>query len=419
MAIIVETPLNQLDAVAMSLRSNLFSPRSLLIAVALVAATGAGWWFMKDDANAAAKAPLITATKGNIEDTTTALGTLQPLDYVDVGAQVSGQLMKLHVALGDEVKQGQLLAEIDPRLMQAKVVATQAQLTNQRAQLKQTQAQLELAQIQLKRQQALFAEKATSQELLQTAQADVKVKSAQIEALQAQIAQTEAGLEEDRTNLEYTKIFAPMDGTVVSQSAKQGQTLNANQQAPVIVQIANLSRMTVDTQVSEADISKLKEGMPVYFTTLGSEQRWEATLRQILPTPTVTNNVVLYNAQFDVDNPERKLMTQMSAQVFFINAKADNVLTIPVSALQNRRGRPLPDGATVYRLQVMEKGKPVERMVKIGLRDRVNAQVLEGIVEGEQLAATQPAMAPRPAGAEGQGAGGGRRMGPPGGGPRF
>ena len=403
----------------MSLRSSLFSPRSVLIAAALIATTGAGWWFMKDDSNGTAKAPLTTVSKGNIEDTTTALGTLQPLEFVDVGAQVSGQLMKLHVALGDEVKKGESMAEIDPRLMEAKVVATQAQLTNQRAQLKQTQAQLELAQIQLKRQQALFAEKATSQELLQTAQADVKVKSAQIEALQAQIAQTEAGLEEDRTNLEYTKIFAPMDGTVVSQSAKQGQTLNANQQAPVIVQVANLSRMTVDTQVSEADISKLKEGMPVYFTTLGSEQRWEATLRQILPTPTVTNNVVLYNAQFDVDNPERKLMTQMSAQVFFINAKADDVLTIPVSVLQNRPGRPLPDGATGYRLQVMENGKPVERMVKIGLRDRVNAQVLDGLKEGEQLAGTPSAMPPRPAAAEGQGPGSGRRMGPPGGGPRF
>ncbi|WP_410017157.1 efflux RND transporter periplasmic adaptor subunit [Pseudomonas sp. 5P_3.1_Bac2] len=397
----------------MSLRKSLFAPRLLIPVALLVAVAGCAWYFNRD-AQAASQVAPVKAAIGNIEDTTTALGTLQPLDYVDVGAQVSGQLLKLHVALGEEVKEGQLLAEIDPRLMQAKVIASQAQLTNQRAQLKQTQAQLELAQIQLKRQQALFAEKATSQELLQTAQADVKVKGAQIEALQAQIAQTEAGLEEDRTNLGYTKIYAPMSGTVVSQSAKQGQTLNANQQAPVLVQIANLARMTVDTQVSEADIGKLKVGMPVYFTTLGQTQRWQATLRQILPTPTVTNNVVLYNAQFDVDNPDGKLMTQMSAQVFFVNAKADNVLTIPVAVLQNRRGRPT-EGGVMFRLQVLENGKPVERMVKIGLRDRVSAQVLEGIAEGEQLAATQPVIAPRPAAAEGQGPGSGRRMG----GPRF
>jgi macrolide-specific efflux system membrane fusion protein len=400
---------------AMSLFSSVVNRRLLWLAAGLVVVAGGAWGLWRDDPKAATRAAAVSAVRGNIEDTTTALGTLQPLDYVDVGAQVSGQLQKLHVALGDEVTKGQLLAEIDPRLMQAKVIASEAQLTNQRAQLKQTQAQLELAQTQLKRQQALFAEKATSQELLQTAQAEVKVKAAQIEALQAQIAQTEAGLEEDRTNLEYTKIYAPMDGTVVSQSAKQGQTLNANQQAPVIVQIANLSRMTVDTQVSEADIGKLKVGSPVYFTTLGQEQRWEATLRQILPTPTVTNNVVLYNAQFDVDNPDGKLMTQMTAQVFFVNAKADDVLTLPVALLQNQRAQTTEQGQR-YRLQVLEKGKPVERQVTIGLRDRLNAQVLDGLTEGEQVLGS-PAVASTAPSAQ-PGAGGGRRMGG-GGGPRI
>ena len=378
----------------MSLFSNVFSRRGLLVVAVLAAVSGGAWWWLKDDDKAQASASTVTAVRANIEDTITALGTLQPLDYVDVGAQVSGQLLKLHVGLGDTVKKGDLLAEIDPRVLQAKVIATEAQLTNQRAQLKQTEAQWQLAKTQLTRQQALFKAGATSQELLQSAEADVKVRAAQIEALQAQIAQTEAGLEEDKTNFEYTKIYAPMDGTVVSQSAKQGQTLNANQQAPVIVQIANLSKMTVDTQVSEADIGKLKEGMPVYFTTLGQTQRWEATLRQILPTPTVTNNVVLYNAQFDVDNPDGKLMTQMTAQVFFVNAKADDVLTIPVSVLQNRRGRPVERGEE-YRLQVLENGKPVERHVTIGLKDRVNAEVLDGLAEGDQIVM----QAARPAGA--------------------
>jgi macrolide-specific efflux system membrane fusion protein len=400
----------------MSLIRSLFSRRTLLAGGLLSVSAAVGWWWLGDEAAGGAAPATATVVRASIEDTITALGTLQPFDYVDVGAQVSGQLLKLHVALGDTVEEGQLLAEIDPRVLQAKVLASEAQLTNQRAQLKQYQAQLELSQTQLNRQQALYEERATSLELLQTAQADVKVKRAQIEALQAQIKQTEAGLEEDRTNLEYTKIYAPMSGTVVSQSAKQGQTLNANQQAPVLVQIADLSRMTVDTQVSEADIGKLREGMPAYFTTLGQDRRWEANLRQILPTPTVTNNVVLYNAQFDVDNPDGRLMTQMTAQVFFINAQADDVLTIPLAVLQGRPGRTLEKGQG-YRLQVLEKGKPVERSVVIGLRDRVNAQVLEGLSEGDVvlMSAAPRAAANRP---NQQGQQGGRRMGA-GGGPRI
>src|SRR5690606_3178980 len=267
--------------------------------MALLVSVAAGltlFWVLRNDAQADANLRTATVTLGNIEDSITALGTLQPREYVDVGTQVSGQLLKLHVDLGDQVEQGQLLAEIDPTLFEAKVNATRAQLTSQRAQLKQQQAQNRLAQLQRKRQRALFAERATSEEALQSAEAQVEITSAQMEAQQAQIAQTEASLKEELANLEYTKIYAPMGGTVVSQSAKQGQTLNANQSAPSIVQIDDLSRLTVKTQVSEADIGRLKVGMPVYFTTLGRDKRFEASLRQILPTPEVINHVVLYNA---------------------------------------------------------------------------------------------------------------------------
>src|SRR5690606_36246776 len=262
--------------------------------------------------------------------------------------------------------------------------ATQAQLTSQRAQIRQQQAHHRLARSQFTRQKALFAERATSEESLQSAEAQVEITAAQIEAMQAQIAQTEASLKEDQANLEYTKIYAPMNGTVVSQSAKQGQTLNANQQAPVILQIADLSSMTVKTQVSEADIGKLKVGMPVYFTTLGQQKRWEATLRQILPTPEVINNVVLYNAEFDVDNPKGELMMQMSAQVFFVNAQARDVLLLPLATVQGQRPQRSSEGS-VYRFKVLENGKPVEREVRIGLRDRVNVEVLAGLDEHEQV----------------------------------
>lgn len=385
-----------------------------LALIVLLLAGLAVFWVLRNDAQANANLRTATVSRGDIEDSITALGTLQPRDYVDVGTQVSGQLRKLYVELGDPVAQGQLLAEIDPTLFEAKVNATRAQLTSQRAQLKQQQAQNRLANLQHQRQKALFAAQATSEEALQSAEAQAQITAAQIEALQAQIAQTEASLKEDLANLEYTKIYAPMSGTVVSQSAKQGQTLNANQSAPVIVQIADLSSMTVKTQVSEADIGRLRAGMPVYFTTLGQERRWEATLGQILPTPEVINNVVLYNAQFDVDNPDGRLMTQMSAQVFFVNAQARDVPVLPLSAVQGLRPQRNPQGP-LFRLQVLENGTPVEREVRLGLRDRVHVEVRDGLREGEQV--VLPAGAPGVAGTAG-GPSGQRRMGP-GGGPRF
>lgn len=378
----------------------------MVLIVLLVIGT-ATYWVLRNDAQASASLRTATVTVGNIEDSITALGTVQPRDYVDVGTQVSGQLLKLHVDLGDRVEQGQLLAEIDPTLFEAKVNAVRAQLTSQRAQLKQQQAQSRLAQLQLKRQRALFAEKATSEEALQSAEAQAEITAAQMEALQAQIAQAEASLKEELANLEYTKIYAPMSGTVVSQSAKQGQTLNANQSAPVIVQIADLSRMTVKTQVSEADIGKLKVGMPVYFTTLGRDKRWQAELRQILPTPEVINNVVLYNAEFDVDNPNGELMTQMSAQVFFVNAQASNVRVLPVAAAQGPRDA---KGAP-RRVQVLENGRVVEREVRFGLRDRIHVEVRDGLQPGDQVVLPMSLASGAPAANSAQ-----RR---PGGGPRL
>src|SRR3546814_869637 len=179
-----------------------------------------------------------------------------------------------------------------------------------------------------------MAARATSEDALQTAEAALRSATAQVAAIEAQVRQTESTLRGDEANLGYTKIYAPIAGTVVSQSAQQGQTLNANQQAPIIVQIADLSTMTVQAQVSEADIGKLRVGMEAYFTTLGApDRRRTGTLRQILPTPEVVNNVVLYDALFDVPNPTGDLMTQMTAQVFFVSAAARDVMLVPVAAL--------------------------------------------------------------------------------------
>lgn len=278
-------------------------------------------------------------TTGDLEDTITATGTLQPKEFVDVGTQVSGQLKRVSVEVGSVVKAADLLAEIDPSVYLAKVDADRAQINNQTAQLKDKQAQLSLAELQLTRQNNMMREDATTAEAVQSAETTERSARAQVESITAQREQTASTLRGDAANLSYTKIYAPIAGTVVSQAAKQGQTLNANQQAPIILRIANLSVMTVQAQVSEADVPKLKLGMAVYFTTLGgSRRRYYSQLRQIPPTPTVVNNVVLYDALFDIPNPGQTLMTQMTAQVFFVLASAKAAVQVPLTALRPASG---------------------------------------------------------------------------------
>ncbi|WGK60617.1 efflux RND transporter periplasmic adaptor subunit [Halopseudomonas sp. SMJS2] len=340
---------------------------------------------------------LVTAPveRGDIEDSVTALGTLEPLNYVDVGTQVSGQLEKLHVEEGEQVEEGQLLAEIDATIYLAKVEATEAQLENLQAQLADREATQVLARLQAERQRNLIKLDATSQESVEQADATLRSATAQIAALKAQIRQLESQLKEARADLSYTRIYAPMTGTVVDQLANQGQTLNANQTAPIIVQIADLSTMTVRTQVSEADITQLQVGMPVWFTTLGQpDVRREGVLRQILPTPEIVNNVVLFNALFDVPNPDGKLLPQMSAQVFFVKAAADNVLTIPVSALKPVERRPGAGADQRYRVQVLENGEPQPRVISVGTMTRVSAEVLEGLEEGDEIVIAGGSSAP-------------------------
>jgi len=282
-----------------------------------------------------------TVERGEIQNLVTAMGVLQPRDYVDVGAQVSGQVKKLTVVVGQQVKSGELLAEIDATVYRAKVDGIRAQLLNLQAQLTDRQAQLVLAKIRVDRQENLFKDDATTKEALQTADASYQSAGAQLKALQAQLQQTESSLRAEEANLEYARIYAPISGTVVSITSRQGQTLNANQQAPTIMRIADLSTMTVQTQVSEADIGKLHLGMPVYFTTLGGQDyRWYSKLDRVEPTPQVTNNVVLYNALFEVPNDNRSLMTSMTTQVFFISAQARDILIIPASALNFKPRKP-------------------------------------------------------------------------------
>ncbi|WP_336334334.1 efflux RND transporter periplasmic adaptor subunit [Pseudomonas putida] len=349
----------------------------------------------------------VAVTRADIESSVTALGTLQPRRYVDVGAQASGQIHKLHVEVGDTVRKGQLLVEIDPSTQQARLDAGRYSIDNLKAQLAEQRAQYLLAQQQFKRQRDLAAAGATRDEDVQTADAQLKVTQARIEMFQAQIREAQASLRSDEAELGYTRIYAPMDGTVVAVDAREGQTLNAQQQTPLILRIAKLSPMTVWAQVSEADIGKVKPGMTAYFTTLaGGKRRWTSTVRQILPIPpkpldqasqgggspasatagTTGAQVVQYTVLLDVDNPDGALMAEMTTQVFFVAGQASQVLTAPLAALDDA-------GDEGLRLaQVFTRdGKIEQRKVRTGLSDRLRVQILDGLAEGEQLVIGAPA----------------------------
>jgi macrolide-specific efflux system membrane fusion protein len=403
------------------------------IALAVALALGGGGYYgytvWNGASSAAAQYTTAVVQRGDLEDSVTATGILQPRDYVDVGTQVSGQVKKLYAEIGSTVKSGQLLAEIDPTVYTSKVDADRAQIRTQEAQLADKQAQLALAEQQYKRQMNLQRENATTQDAVDSAAAALRSAKAQIDVLKAQADQTRSALRGDEANLSYTKIYAPMSGTVVSQTTKQGQTLNANQQAPIVLRIADLATMTVQSQVSEADVSKLKVGMDVYFTTMGNQaKRWYGTLRQIEPTPVTVNNVVLYNALFDVENPDRALMTQMTAQVFFVTAQAKDAVQVPITALRpvgrgnaEAKGGKAAEGAAgksaaaakgtdgarargaggarggetdprtryaggraMVRV-VKPDGTLEDREVKVGVMSRVTAQIVSGLEAGEQV----------------------------------
>jgi macrolide-specific efflux system membrane fusion protein len=273
-------------------------------------------------------------TTGDIEDLVTATGTLQPRDYVDVGAQVSGQIEKIYVEVGDVVQKGDPLADIDATQAVAKVDGLKASLLSAETNLKTQITNRDKAKRDYVRQQNLLKEDATTKETVLNAQTTYENAERQIIVSEAQIEQQKANLRIEDRNLGYTRIIAPIAGTVMKISVKQGQTVNATQNVPNVMQIANLATMTVQADVSEADVGKLYKGIPVYFTTLNSNRRWYGTLKRIEPTPKNQNGVILYPALFDVTNENEILKPSSTAQVYFVNAEARQVLMVPLAAIQ-------------------------------------------------------------------------------------
>ena len=413
---------------------SVFGQRSRwVIAIIGVVAIGLTAWFTRTGlANSSTPAyETIAASRGDLEVTISAAGTLTPKETVEVGAQVSGQLQELFVEAGDEVEKGQLLAQIDATIAENTVEAQRAQLDALQASRRQQLASLKLARADAERAAMLWEADAIAKADYEAAQAELEIAEGQLESINAQIAQQTSSLKADEANLEYTKIYAPISGTVVSLDASEGQTLNANQTAPLIMTLADLTVMTVEADVSEADVLRVHKGQEAWFTTLGdSEREWVTSVRQILPTPEVVNDVVLYKALLDIANPDGILRSDMTAQVFFLLGRADDAIIVPVAALQSRPARPdsatdrpanppdggaatpgarpngrgdalraareqYPDAEMGMVLKLNETGEAVPQPVLIGLQTRSSAEILFGLSEGDEVVTGQVTLKPR------------------------
>ena len=225
-------------------------------------------------------------TRADLEDSVLASGTIDAIERVSVGAQVSGQLKSLKVALGDRVQKGQLVAEIDDMTQQNELRNKQAALEMRRAARTAKVATLKQSELAYRRQRQMLAADASSRESFESAEATLAVTRAEIASLDAQIVQAEVDVDIAKVNLGYTRIVSPIDGVVVAVITKQGQTVNSMQSAPTIIKVANVATMTIKAQISEADVTRVKPGLPVYFTILGEpDERYHATLRAVEPAP--------------------------------------------------------------------------------------------------------------------------------------
>lgn len=418
----------------------------IYITVLLAVAAGAAGYYWMQTADVI-HYDTVAVERGNIEQTVSALGVLVPSQYVDVGAQVEGQLAKLLVEPGDKVDKGQLLALIDPTQYAAQVGEDQAQIADLEAQADAAKAKLALASWTNSATQTLVRTSAASQQAAHQSEADEEVAVATIASLKAQAEKTQNALKFDQAQLDRTKIYAPIAGVATYPTtsaygttwskldvAHPGQILNNKQTAPILFRVVNIDQMMVRAQVSEADVAKLITGMPVYFTTLGRpNDRIEAKLDAVEVTPELINGAIFYDADFEVPNPDGRLLPQMSVQVSFVLAQAKEALVAPVAALlsvQRQSGATVPPcsknnlrqtsnkgggkgggagsgkGAGVDCVLVLKNGKPETRQVTVGVRNEVSAQLVSGVAEGDQLILATAAQKTR-----GGGGGGGKHRG--------
>ncbi len=363
-------------------------------AVAMLVA-GTGWWALAEDGDAA----LITAPAqvADLEKTIQAVGRVNPKELVAVGAQVSGQVKRLHVVLGQRVQAGQLIAEVDSQPQRIALRSAEAATNALRAQHAASQARHAQASGVYERQSQLVASRLVSQEGFEAARMARDAARSEVAALQAQIDQAVTQVETARINLGYTRIVSPSDGYIVAIVTKAGQTLNSMQTTPTIVMLAQMDTMTVRAEIAEADVELVAPGQPLWFSTLGpSGRRYESHLQQLEPAPSsiadvATGNAggsaqspkaVYYAGLFDVANPGLKLKPSMTVKVTVQLARAANALQVPLTALV------APDDMDGNRgtVRVVDpKGRVRKRAVTTGLRTATAVQILSGLRAGENV----------------------------------
>ena len=343
--------------------------------------------------------------RGDIVKQVTATGEVSAVQLVSVGAQVSGQIKKLHVKLGQEVRQGDLIAEIDSVAQVNQLNTDKAKLNSYQAQLAAKKISLRVAETQHARTKKLRAKDAASREALEDAENALALAKAEVTQLESQIRQTQIAVETDALNLSYTQITAPLDGTVVSVPVDEGQTVNANQTTPTIVQIANLNDMELKIEISEGDISSVKPGMPIEYTILSQpETVYTATLTSIDPGLTTltdgsykstssgssstssssssSSEAIYFYGKAHIDNKNGPLRIGMTTQNVITVAKAENALLVPITSISSG-----PRGKIVHVLG--DNGLPHKRSVTTGITDGVHTEIISGLQEGDSVIIAQ------------------------------
>ncbi|WP_103567530.1 efflux RND transporter periplasmic adaptor subunit [Campylobacter concisus] len=343
------------------------------------------------------------AKKGSFSKKVDATGEIFATELIDVGAQVSGQIKKLYVKLGDQVKKGDMIASIDSSTQQNSIDNKEAQLAIYKAQLESAKVALNIAKTQFDRENALFAKNATSKQEFESAKNTFSANSAKIKELEAQIKQTNIELSTAKINLGYTKITAPRDGTVVSVQVEEGQTVNANQTTPTIVNIADLSHVKMKMQIAEGDITKIKVGTPVEYSILSEPtKKFQTTVSSIDPGLTTlsdgsygssssskssysssssSSSAVYYYAQSIVDNKDGILRIGMTTQNELLIANVEDAIIVPSIGIKKDE-----NGTFVY---VLKDGKPVKTAVKTGIKDNLDTQIISGINEDDEIITSQ------------------------------
>ncbi|EFA3576642.1 efflux RND transporter periplasmic adaptor subunit, partial [Salmonella enterica] len=334
-----------------------------------------------------------TIKKDIIEQEVMATGILKPYQTVFVGAQVNGQLKKIYVKEGDKVKKGQILAVVDPSLQQSELINTQAQLDSALANKKVSETLLEQYRRELERQKIMKKEGAGTEAEYDVAKSLYTSQKEQIKINKAQIVQAEMAVQAARTNLDYTKIVAPIDGEVLGVLASEGQTIVSSQSAPTIFVLANIDKMIVETNISEADIQKVISGQKVKFNVSSQpDHTYESILSVIQSAPreyfetnpasqrsSSMKDSVYYVGEFEINNAERKLKTSMTALVYINTLRKENILKLPIIYLGRKTGF---DKYIVY---LYENSSIVEREIETGVRSDDFVEVVSGLNEGDKV----------------------------------